>query len=78
MAADFTQYKTLQSVSMVDSVYGYLVGNKGKMMKTTDGGLTWDHMNNDVIPDFWTVYFTSTTNGTAVGELATQAGGWTD
>jgi photosystem II stability/assembly factor-like uncharacterized protein len=35
-------------------------------------------MNNDVIPDFWAVYFTSTANGTAVGELATQAGGWTD
>jgi len=75
---DYDQNKTINKVQMIDDSYGFLVGNKGKIMKTTDGGLTWKHVDNDIKPTFWSVWFTDTNNGVAVGDSSTSAGGYTD
>ena len=33
--------RTFRSVHFVDNQIGWIVGQGGKVLKTTDGGLTW-------------------------------------
>ena len=75
---DFEAKKTLRKVQMLDSLYWYAVGEKDKILRTTNAGSQWAHLDNDVKPEFWGVAFTDSSHGIAVGDSATQAGGWTD
>ena len=78
LMSDFDQMKTVNKVQMIDDLYGFLVGNKGKIMKTTDGGLTWKHVDNDRRPNLWSVWFTDSNNGVAVGDSLTSPAGYAD
>ncbi len=75
---DFQNTKTIRHIQMVDNNYGYAVGEKGKIMKTSDQGVNWNHLDNALKPKLFSVWFTDTLNGTAVGDSATGPGGWSD
>ena len=76
--SDWVNYKTLYDVQMVDTLYGYAVGAKGKIMKTTDGGLSWFHQNSGLRAELWSVWFADSLRGAAVGDSAISTGGYTD
>ena len=60
---------------------GYAVGRAGIIVKTTDGGNTWNHLSSGVSTTLLDVSFASETCGTAVGQngviLRTEDGGST-
>jgi photosystem II stability/assembly factor-like uncharacterized protein len=60
---------------------GYAVGNYGSIIKTSDGGATWDTtIHSSVTQNLLSVYFTDVNTGYAVGEggviLKTTGGGF--
>lgn len=60
----------LYSVYFTDSLTGYIAGtNPGycKMIKTTDGGLTWTDVTLSGVDKLFCVYFTSADTGYALG-----------
>jgi len=68
---------------MLDINNGWVVGNLGTILKTTDGGNTWIPKTSDTFVDLEGVYFIDSNLGWIVGEggliLATSDGGntWT-
>lgn len=76
--SDWVNYKTLYDVQMIDSLYGYAVGAKGKMMKTVDGGTTWFHQNSGLRAELWSTWFVDSLRGATVGDSATNSWGYTD
>ena len=71
----------LLSVSLIDSVHAYAVGQAGAVLKTTDGGMSWNETITDTLQTLFGVAFTDTMNGTVVGDhgliLQTTDGGLT-
>ncbi|MEE1572763.1 MAG: YCF48-related protein [Candidatus Neomarinimicrobiota bacterium] len=63
----------------VDTQTGWIVGDDGKIMKTTNGGSSWMDQNTSTSEDLLSVDFTTSTNGWIVGKngiiLNTQTGG---
>jgi photosystem II stability/assembly factor-like uncharacterized protein len=60
------------SVFFIDANLGYVVGNGGTIIKTTNGGSTWNKQASNDSVDFYSVYFTNADTGYAVG----HSGGW--
>ena len=69
--------KKLVGVSFADVNIGTVVGD-GQILRTTDGGLTWDSLSSDTF-GLWDVHFVNTNVGMAVGGaiLRTTNGGVT-
>ncbi|RPI75116.1 MAG: hypothetical protein EHM47_03510, partial [Ignavibacteriales bacterium] len=67
-----------------DANTGYVIGNFGKIFKTTDGGENWSEKNSGTNNVLRSIYFTSHNTGYVCGEagtvLKTTDGGdnWTD
>ena len=71
----------LWDVHFVDSNTGWIVGNSGKILKTTDGGSNWSSQTSGTTRMLSGVYFTDSNTGTAIGDggtiLRTTDGGTT-
>lgn len=73
----------LNGVSFVDSSTGYIVGEFGLILKTTDGGRTWKRLESPVEVPLYDVHFINAEKGVAVGTggavIVTEDGGetWT-
>jgi photosystem II stability/assembly factor-like uncharacterized protein len=59
--------RNLNSVYFTDSNTGYIVGDHGIILKTTDGGTNWMAQSSGTIHDLRSVYFTDAGTGYAVG-----------
>ena len=71
----------LYHLDFTDSDHAWIVGDKGLIMASTDGGLTWRVQNSGVPKPIFNVDFRDDDNGYAVGGggtiLRTQNGGQT-
>jgi photosystem II stability/assembly factor-like uncharacterized protein len=61
------QGNLLTSVSFVDSVNGWAVGNAGTILRTKDGGQTWMPIDTGLYGDFTAVHFLDGVRGVATG-----------
>ena len=68
-------------VSFTDANTGTAVGYSGTILRTTDGGDTWNSQSTGSTVDLWDVCFTDGNTGTVVGDngtiLRTTDGGTT-
>jgi len=64
---------------LLDSGVGFVVGDAGTILKTTDAGITWSPLTSGTTNALYDVYFFDATQGVAVGEqgliLRTTDGG---
>src|SRR5205814_7005961 len=74
----------LNGAYLLDSGVGFVVGDAGTIVKTTDAGMTWSPLTSGTTNALHDVYFFDATQGVAVGEqgliLRTTDGGtgWQD
>ena len=74
----------LNGAYLLDSGVGFVVGDAGTVVKTTDAGMTWSPLTSGTTNALHDVYFFDATQGVAVGEqgliLRTTDGGagWQD
>src|SRR5215469_2336259 len=66
---------------LLDSGVGFVVGDAGTILKTTDAGMTWAPLTSGTANALYDVYLFDATQGVAVGEqgliLPTDGGaGW--
>jgi len=70
---------TLNGAYLLDSGTGFIVGEAGTILKTTDAGMTWSPLASGTTTILHDVYFFDATQGVAVGEqgliLRTTDGG---
>ncbi|MCH8903840.1 MAG: T9SS type A sorting domain-containing protein [Bacteroidetes bacterium] len=50
---------------------GYVVGFNGTILKTTDGGTSWNSLNSGTSDSFWSVHFINASEGYVVGPPGT-------
>lgn len=78
-----TPVNEIYNLHFFDATTGWAAGNKGLILKTTDGGNSWTNQNSGTTKYLNSVFFTSTSNGFIVGDsnivLKTTNGGstWT-
>src|SRR6267142_2451517 len=69
----------LNGIHLLDAGVGYVVGDAGTILKTTDAGATWVPLTSGTTNALYGVYFFDTTHGVAVGDqgliLRTTNGG---
>ncbi|MDP4240818.1 MAG: YCF48-related protein [Bacteroidota bacterium] len=61
----------INSISFITSQIGYFVGDNSNLMKTSDGGITWNQapFNINILSDnYKSVHFSDVNNGYVVGE----------
>ena len=58
---------TLYSVDFLDTLNGYVSGNQGVILKSTDGGSTWVSLTSGVSDPLYSISFFDTQNGCAAG-----------
>ena len=77
--ADSGTTNNLNGGYLLDSGVGFVVGDAGTMLKTTDAGMTWAPLTSGTTNALYDVYFFDATQGVAVGEqgliLRTTDGG---
>ena len=61
------QGNTLRDIKIISPLIGWAVGNYGTIIKTTNGGTTWDTQTSGTTEDLLGVSFTNANNGTVVG-----------
>ena len=49
--------------------HGWVVGNSGKIINTSNEGTTWSNQNTGVSNNLYSIYFVNTTTGWATGEI---------
>ena len=54
-------------LTFTDAVTGYAISRAGKIVKTTDGGLTWTSLNTGISVSLKKVYFVNSNTGFALG-----------
>jgi len=59
----------LNGAYLLDSGVGFVVGDAGTIVKTTDAGMTWSPLTSGTTNGLHDVYFFDATQGVAVGEL---------
>lgn len=59
----------LGGVYLPDVNIGYVVGNNGLILKTTNAGFNWNFLNSGTTTNLWDVYFTNVNTGFAVGGI---------
>ena len=62
---------TINSVWFTDDNSGYIVGRRGTISKTMDGGTTWTGLKSGILYDLMSVFFTAPNIGYAVGNYGT-------
>jgi photosystem II stability/assembly factor-like uncharacterized protein len=67
----------LNAVAFTDSLYGWIVGNSGTLLKTTDGGLTWAALNPEITNDIVDVQMANRLEGWALAHEITGSAVWT-
>lgn len=75
-----TNPKLFWDVDFVSNLIGYAAGTHGRIIKTTDGGLTWTLLTTSVTAELYGIDFVNATTGVAVGDnviLRTTDGGVT-
>jgi photosystem II stability/assembly factor-like uncharacterized protein len=83
-AANSGTTNNLNGGYLLDSGVGFVVGDAGTILKTTDAGMTWSPLTSGTTNALYDVYFFDATQGVAVGEqgliLRTTdgGGGWQD
>jgi photosystem II stability/assembly factor-like uncharacterized protein len=68
-AANSGTTNNLNGGYLLDSGVGFVVGDAGTMLKTTDAGMTWSPLTSGTTNALYDVYFFDATQGVAVGEL---------
>jgi uncharacterized repeat protein (TIGR01451 family) len=63
--------EALNAVYFLDSGLGWVVGNAGTILATTDDGTTWDAQLSNVTADLQDVHFTDANTGWVVGSSGT-------
>jgi photosystem II stability/assembly factor-like uncharacterized protein len=58
---------TLNCIYFIDSINGYCVGSKGKILKTVDGGVTWGSFNLGDNFNIKSIYFVNDSIGYCAG-----------
>jgi photosystem II stability/assembly factor-like uncharacterized protein len=61
----------IRGVYFFDSSYGFVVGNSGLILNTTNSFSTWTFMNSGTTNDLYSIFFTDSVNGCAVGAAGT-------
>ena len=78
-AANSGTTNNLNGAYLLDSGVGFVVGDAGRIVKTTDAGMTWSPLTSGTTNALHDVYFFDATQGVAVGEqgliLRTTDGG---
>src|SRR5947207_8303097 len=78
-AANSGTTNNLNGGYLLDSGVGFVVGDAGTVVKTTDAGMTWSPLTSGTTNALHDVYFFDVTQGIAVGEqgliLRTTDGG---
>ena len=78
-AANSGTTNNLNGGYLLDSGVGFVVGDAGTILKTTDAGMTWSPLTSGTTNALYDVYFFDATQGVAVGEqgliLRTTDGG---
>ena len=78
-AANSGTTNNLNGGYLLDSGIGFVVGDAGTILKTTDSGMTWSPLTSGTTNGLYDVYFFDATQGVAVGEqgliLRTTDGG---
>jgi photosystem II stability/assembly factor-like uncharacterized protein len=78
-AANSGTTNNLNGGYLLDSGIGFVVGDAGSILKTTDAGMTWSPLTSGTTNALYDVYFFDATQGVAVGEqgliLRTTDGG---
>jgi photosystem II stability/assembly factor-like uncharacterized protein len=59
--------QTLHAVHFVSADVGYVAGDAGTVLKTTDGGATWTDVSPGILRDFYGLYFFDANEGIVVG-----------
>lgn len=63
----------LNGVYLLDSGVGFVVGDAGTILKTTDSGMTWSPLTSGTTNGLQDVYFFDATQGVAVGGTGTNS-----
>ena len=63
----FPSPTTIYSVFFVDSLYGWVAGANSSILKTTDGGETWNEQYVPLNTTLRKIYFSSRDNGVIIG-----------
>jgi photosystem II stability/assembly factor-like uncharacterized protein len=63
------QGNTLQDFVFIDTNNGFAVGARGTILRTTNGGNSWDILGSGTDDDLYSVAFTDPNTGTAVGNF---------
>jgi len=84
---DVSYRSPVRAMQFQDERRGFVAGNDGSLMRTADGGVTWERVSTPLPdgapPHFWDMFFVDDQAGWVVGEegaiLATRDGGstWT-
>ncbi len=71
------ELSSVSSVYFISPAEGYVVGNSGIVIKTTNGGIVWENQTGVTTRDLSSVHFTDTQNGWVAGGsvLKTTDGG---
>ncbi|MBK6345014.1 MAG: T9SS type A sorting domain-containing protein [Bacteroidales bacterium] len=69
----------LNSITFIDDMIGFIAGNGGTILKTTDGGNTWTKINTGTNKNLTSICFTDDSTGYAFGQcsIKTTNGGKT-
>ena len=62
---------TLNNITFCDSLNGYVVGQNGIVLKTTDGGNSWDSLKSNTSQSLFAVCFANKNTGYACGNNGT-------
>jgi photosystem II stability/assembly factor-like uncharacterized protein len=64
----------LQAIAFSDSMHGAIVGKKGLILRTSDGGETWVWDESEFTSDFYDVFMLDSTHAWAVGQYGLVLG----
>lgn len=65
------QIGNIRDVQFIDSNNAWCVGKDGKILRTTNGGITWGNQSSGVLVDLNDVHFIDLNNGWIAGDNAT-------
>src|SRR4030095_8340903 len=68
IAVDSGTTNNLNGAYLLDSGIGFVVGDAGTILKSTDAGATWEPLTSGITNALHDVYFFDATQGVAVGE----------
>ncbi len=66
-----TLYGSTNDISFADSLYGWAVGDTGRILRTINGGQTWTSQNSNTPNNLFAVSFINRNEGFAAGDLGT-------